>query len=96
MLNKQDKETLKNIARDLNPLVQIGKGGLTDNQLQYISSVLDNKEIVKIRFLRNTSEEKKQAGEEICATLHAEEVMAIGNVIVIYRFSHKEGIEHIL
>ncbi len=83
------------MAQNINPIFQIGKNGIGDNQILDISLALDLHELVKISVLRNAETDAKTVLNAICGLTGAEPVTAIGNKIVIYRRSPRDDIEHI-
>ena len=79
----------------IEPIAQIGKGGISDNFLESVDKALSAREIIKISVLQNASEEAKDLAEEIAVATGAEVVCVIGKKIVLYRKSQKPGVEHI-
>ena len=73
----------------------IGKDGISDNVLSQISMELDAKELVKISVL-SSDEDYKAMLEEISTKLNAEPVCHIGKKLVVYRFSMKKKVKHVL
>ena len=53
-------------------------------------------ELIKISVLKSAETPTKLVLDEVCERTGAEPVQAIGNKIVIYKRSNKEGVEHIL
>ena len=75
---------LRGLANRLNPVVQIGKAGLTPNVIMAIDQALDNHELIKIRFL-DFKDVKKEMSSEIEEAVHAEMVGIIGHTALFYR-----------
>ena len=96
MLKSSERAKLKSIAQNLNPIFQIGKNGVGDNQVNDILDALAVHELIKISVLKNAETPTKLILDEVCERTGAEPVQAIGNKIVIYKRSDKEGVEHIL
>ena len=94
MTSKQ-RSKLISLAMNISATVQIGKNGLTESVFDQISTSLEDHELVKIGVLKTADVTAKTVIGEVAAALNAEPVQAIGNKIVLYRYSHKEGIEHI-
>ena len=94
MTSKQ-RSKLISLAMNLSATVQIGKNGLTDSVIEQISASLEDHELVKIGVLRTADLSAKTMIAEVAEKTGAEPVQAIGNKIVLYRYSHKEGLEHI-
>ncbi len=76
--------------------VQIGKNGLTDSVIEQINQSLEDHELVKISVLRSADQTAKGVIAEAAEKTGSEPVQAIGNKIVLYRVSHKDGIRHLL
>ena len=96
MLNSSERARLKSLAQNLNPIFQIGKNGVGDNQINDILDALAAHELIKISVLKSAETPTKLILDEVCERTGAEPVQAIGNKIVIYKRSSKDGVEHIL
>ena len=75
--------------------VQIGKNGLTESVIEQINTSLEDHELIKIGVLKTADITAKGVIAEVAEVTGAEPVQAIGNKIVLYRRSQKDGIEHI-
>jgi|LGVF01.2.fsa_nt_gb RNA-binding protein len=95
MITAKQRAKLKSLTHRLNPSVQIGKDGVSENLIKEIDTALFNKELVKIKVMQNSDVKAKELINELAKKLKAEPIMTIGRVIVLYRFSKKEDIEHI-
>ena len=86
MISKKDKYRLRALANPLNPVVIIGKDGLTENMITSINDVIRTHELIKISILKTYEGlETKELGELICSTIGAEFIHTVGRVIVIYK-----------
>lgn len=94
MTTKQ-RSKLRSLAQTLEPIGQIGKGGISDNMLMGLSSTLDARELIKITVLKNAEDDARFLADDLADALDAEVVCTIGHKIVLYRYSEKEGIKHI-
>ncbi|HAE88635.1 MAG TPA: ribosome assembly RNA-binding protein YhbY [Clostridiales bacterium] len=94
MTSKQ-RSKLISLAMNISATVQIGKNGLTESVFDQISTSLEDHELVKIGVLKTADVTAKSVIAEVAEALNAEPVQAIGNKIVLYRRSQKDGIEHI-
>lgn len=73
-------------ANSLEPIIQIGKEGITDNLITQIDDTLDVRELIKIRVhLETAPESPKQFAPKLAEALQAEVIQVIGGVIVLYR-----------
>ena len=94
MTSKQ-RSKLISLAMNLSATVQIGKNGLTESVIEQINTSLEDHELVKIGVLKTADVTAKGVIAEVAEITGSQPVQAIGNKIVLYRYSAKEGIEHI-
>ncbi|MGY3750645.1 ribosome assembly RNA-binding protein YhbY [Vagococcus acidifermentans] len=89
-LRGKQKRFLRSQAHHLQPVVQIGKGGISDNLLAQIDEVLEKRELIKISLLQNTDEVIEEVADVLAETLHCDVVQIIGRILVVYKPSSKE------
>lgn len=94
MTTKQ-RSKLRSLAQTIEPIGQIGKGGISDNMVAGLSSALEARELIKVTVLKNAEDEAKYLADDLAAELDAEVVCTIGHKIVLYRRSQKDGVKHI-
>lgn len=94
MTTKQ-RSKLRSLAQTIEPIGQIGKGGISDNMVSGLSSALEARELIKVTVLKNAEDEAKYLADDLAAELNAEVVCTIGHKIVLYRRSLKDGVKHI-
>ena len=75
---------LKAAAQRLEPVVRVGKSGLTDAVLQSVEQALRAQELIKIRFDHDRDERDVLAGK-IAEATGAALIMQVGKVAVYYR-----------
>ena len=83
-LTNQGKRKLKAAAQHLDPIVRVGKAGLTGTVLQSIEQALTARELIKIRFEHDRDERDTLAGK-IADTTGAALIMQVGKVAVFFR-----------
>lgn len=83
-LSNAIKRDLKGRAQRLEPLLRLGRSGLTDSFFASLDEELRRHELVKIKFAE-FKEEKKAIAPEIAEKTGSELVMLVGNVAVFYR-----------
>ena len=93
MITGKQRSYLKSIAHSLEPILIIGKGGVSDNTLKQLDEALNKHEIIKIKVLDNNMEDPKHIQERILTVLKAEFVQSIGSKFTIYRKSKDEKIK---
>lgn len=95
MLNSKQRAKLRSYASTLEPMVIIGKDGLTENVLQQIENQLFAHEMVKVSVLEGADESARDYLKTVAEKLKAEEVCSIGRKFVVYKMSNKKGLKHI-
>lgn len=95
MFTSKQRSNLRSLAQTIEPIGQIGKGGISDNMIESFSQALESREMIKITVLNNSEEEAKWVADDLAEALGAEVVCTIGHKVVLYRKSNKKGIKHI-
>ncbi|BAU27145.1 RNA-binding protein [Aneurinibacillus soli] len=90
MLTGKQKRHLRALAHHLNPIFQVGKGGVNDNLIKQVDETLELRELIKVSILNNCGEDKNEVAKAIAEGSGAEVVQIIGSTIVLY----KESQEH--
>jgi RNA-binding protein len=91
-LTGKQKNYLRGIAHNLNPVVMIGGKGLSDSVMNEIELALDQHELIKIKLPGNQKAEKVALLAQITSRSNSQPVQLIGRVGVIYRASDKARI----
>lgn len=87
MLTGKQKRFLRSQAHHLNPIFQVGKGGINENLIKQIGEALEVRELIKVSVLQNCMEDRNEVGETLSKGARAELVQIIGNTIVLYKES---------
>jgi RNA-binding protein len=87
MLTGKQKRFLRSKAHHLDPIFQVGKGGVNENMIKQVADALEARELFKISVLQNCEEDKDVVAEQLSAGTGAEIVQIIGNTIVLYKES---------
>lgn len=87
MINNKQKKFLRSQAHHLNPIFQVGKGGVNDHLITHIKEAIEVRELMKVSVLNNCLEDKQEVAEALAAGASAELVQVIGKVIVLYKES---------
>ncbi|WP_273850862.1 ribosome assembly RNA-binding protein YhbY [Guptibacillus spartinae] len=89
MLTGKQKRFLRAKANRLNPIFQVGKGGVNENMTMQIEEALEARELIKVSILQNCEEDRNSVGEQLSTATGAELVQIIGNMIVLYKESEE-------
>ena len=87
MLTGKQKRYLRAKAHHLDPIFQVGKGGVTENMVKQIDNALEARELIKVSVLQNCEEDKDNVAGRLSKGTKAELVQVIGNTIVLYKES---------
>lgn len=92
MLTGKQKRFLRSKAHHLNPIFQVGKGGVNENMISQISDALEARELIKVSILQSCEMDKDEVASEISAGTTAEVAQIIGNTIVLYKESKENKV----
>jgi RNA-binding protein len=90
MLTGKQKRHLRSLAHHLDPIFQVGKGGVNENLIRQIEDALEARELIKVSVLQNCDQDKDEVAQELTQGARAELVQVIGKTIVLY----KESVEN--
>ena len=83
-LSSSQRSYLQSQAHHLEPVVLIGKHGITDGTIESIDRVLEARELIKIKF-REFKDEKLSLSEKIAELTNSQVVGVIGHTVIIFR-----------
>ena len=84
-MNSRQRAYLKGLAMSLDPIMQIGKASLTEENAAAIAEAMEPRELIKISVLKNCADDPKIIAAEIAKLTRSEVVQVIGNKIVLYK-----------
>jgi RNA-binding protein len=90
-LTNRERSALKARAHALEPVVQVGQGGLTDRVVAEIDRALAAHELIKVRVAVADRVERADICEAICARTGAAQVLLVGKVLGLWRPRPGEG-----
>ena len=85
MITSKQRAYLKGLAMTMDPILQLGKGGLTPENTASVDEALAARELIKINVLQNCLEDSRQMAETLAERTRSQEVQVIGRKIVLYR-----------
>ncbi|MBN7773080.1 ribosome assembly RNA-binding protein YhbY [Clostridium aminobutyricum] len=87
MITSKQRSYLRSLAHNLDPIVFLGKGGLTENIIKEVEVNLEARELVKVKIQEGCTLNPKDVANQIAEALGAEFVQAIGRKFTLYRES---------
>lgn len=85
MITSKQRSYLRKLAHDLDPLVYIGKSDVTENIINEMNTLLESRELVKVKIQESSLLDPKETANELAEVLGAEFVQAIGRKFTLYR-----------
>lgn len=83
-LGNREISKFKGAAQRLEPMLKIGKAGLSEGFVRSVNEALDLHELVKIKFVE-FKEEKKKLAPLLAEKTSSHLIMRVGNVMVLHR-----------
>ncbi len=95
MITTKQRACLRGLGNALDSVMQIGKDGVSENVVESVNLLLEARELIKIKVLKNCDLTPKDVANEIVSKLDAEIVQVIGNTIIFYKKSTRKDFKHI-
>ena len=89
MLTGKQKRYLRSEAHHLNAIFQVGKDGVSSNQVKGIVEALEAQELIKVKLLESCPDDVHTVALELSVQAKAEVVQIIGRTIVLYKSTDK-------
>lgn len=87
MLTSKQRARLRGIASTEDTILQMGKGGVTENFCKSVDVALAARELIKFRVLESALVSAKEAAYAVAEKTDSEVVTVIGSKVVLYRLS---------
>ena len=89
-LTSKQRAQLRGLAMTEDTIIQIGKGGISENTLTQVKDALKARELIKGRVLENSLLTAREAADALAEACDAETVQTIGSKFVLYKKNTKE------
>ena len=86
----KQRAQLRGLAMTEDTIIQIGKGGISENILTQVKDALKARELIKGRVLENSLLTAREAADALAEACDAETVQTIGSKFVLYKKNAKE------
>lgn len=90
MLTGKQKRYLRGEAHHLNAIFQVGKDGVSSNQVKGIIDALEAHELIKVKLLESCPDNVRTVALELSVQTKSEVVQIIGHTIVLYKSSDQD------
>lgn len=92
MLNSKQRAYLRGLSNKIDPIFQIGKGGVSPELIEALDEALEARELIKCTVLNNCMEDIKYIASAISERTKSDVVQVIGKKVVIYRQSKEKPV----
>jgi len=89
-ITSKQRAQLRGLAMSEDTIIQVGKGGITDNLVASVEAALKARELVKGKVLENSMLTAREACDALAEACKAEQVQVIGTKFVLYKRNDKE------
>ena len=84
-LTGKQRSYLRGLAHHIQPVVQLGREGLTDGVVDAVSRALRDHELIKVKVLESSPDDRRGATPKLALLCGAHEVGQVGRVVILYR-----------
>ncbi|WP_437760478.1 ribosome assembly RNA-binding protein YhbY [Sorangium sp. So ce1389] len=89
-LTGKQRRHLRALGHHLDPIVQLGKAGLTDGVVAAVEAAVERHELVKVRLGTECPDDLGDVADALSERLRAEVAQTLGRTILLYRRHPKE------
>lgn len=87
MITSKQRAYLRGLANGIPAIMQIGKGGISENLIKTVSDALEARELIKLTVLENSMESPKDMANSLAEACGADVVGVVGRKVILYRES---------
>jgi len=91
-LSSSERKRLRRIGHELNPVVMLGSGGLSDNVVEEIRRALNDHELIKVKVAGEDRELRQTLIDSVIEVSQAEVVQQVGKIILLYKKALKQNV----
>ncbi len=87
MLNSRQRAQLRGMANTIQPIFQIGKGGVGEQLIKQIGEALEARELIKLTVLETSPEGVRECADKVADATESDVVQVIGSKFILYKQS---------
>jgi len=84
-LSGKQRRYLRSLGHAMNPVVHIGRGGLTEQVIAAIAEALASHELIKIKLGSSSDLERQDAAAQAASATGSEVAQVLGKTALLYR-----------
>lgn len=85
MLSSRQVQHLRGLAHALEPVIYVGKEGVSDAVVAQADEAIVRHELVKVRLPQVEKEQRKEMARALAAAIPAHLVGELGRIVILYR-----------
>jgi RNA-binding protein len=85
VLNGKQRRFLRGLGHHLEPVVQVGKEGLSEGLVGALDAALDQHELIKVKLGESVGGERRTIGAALAEAAASELVQVLGRTVLLYR-----------
>jgi RNA-binding protein len=86
-ITSKQRASLRAMAQSMEPVVYVGKDGITENLAAQVKDVLEARELIKCSVQQNCEMDAREACDTLCRLTGAQGVSVLGRKFVLYKRS---------
>ncbi|HEY2747536.1 MAG TPA: ribosome assembly RNA-binding protein YhbY [Polyangia bacterium] len=90
MLSGKQRRFLRAMGHHKDPIVQVGKDGISEGLLSALDVALDTHELVKVKLGDSAGADRRALGAAIAEAAGGELVQVLGRTVLVYRRRKKD------
>lgn len=91
-INGKQKRFLRGLGHHLDPIIMLGKAGLSESIVDKTSEALDAHELIKLKVQDGCDIDRKVIADQLAKVTHAQLVQVLGRTFLLYRKSEESKI----
>ncbi|HEX6835620.1 MAG TPA: ribosome assembly RNA-binding protein YhbY [Polyangia bacterium] len=85
MLTGKQRRYLRGLGHHLEPVVQVGKDGISEGLVAALDVALETHELVKVKLGESAGSDRKALGAAVAEAVGGELVQVLGRTVLVYR-----------